>query len=124
MTIAHSASMQDFVNWPDLMMRVEGDPELANELFALFDQELPPLRAQLREAFDREDWMETQRLAHKLKGMLANLSVYRGADIALKIETDSRAGDVLRIGGAVEAFDWELDQFLPVLRAYLSGQTQ
>ncbi|MFZ1015561.1 MAG: Hpt domain-containing protein, partial [Terracidiphilus sp.] len=79
--------LEGFVDFPELLDRVEGDQELLAELLALFQEDLPASRAGLQEAVARGELHEIERTAHALKGMLANLSAKHTAALAAEIES-------------------------------------
>ncbi len=70
------ALLEEFVNLPEMLGRVENDRELLVELFALFQEELPASREALQSAIRADDLPETANTAHRFKGMLANLSAH------------------------------------------------
>ena len=87
------ASLEQYVNMPELLARVENDRELLAELFALFLKDYPRLRDALHDAVHAGDPRQVERAAHALKGMLANLSIKHGAELAAEVEAAARAGD-------------------------------
>lgn len=59
------------VNLPELLVRVDNDPELLQEIVELFNEEFPKLRLSLEHAVECRDMEQVQIAAHTLKGMLA-----------------------------------------------------
>lgn len=114
----------DVVNWPDLLIRVDGDYVLLHELIALFEEEFPMIRERLQNAMDSGDTEEMRCAAHKLKGMLANLSFQRGVELATEIEMAARMGDGSGVPAVVTTFDREAQNFLPSLRTFLAKKDQ
>jgi HPt (histidine-containing phosphotransfer) domain-containing protein len=78
---------EKFVDMPDLLGRVENDRELLTELFVMFQEELPGLQSALHDAIGVGNLPEGAKAAHALKGMLANMSMRKGATMAASIES-------------------------------------
>ena len=98
-------SLGEFMNLPELLERVENDQELLAELFALFQEDLPASRAALQTAVHGDDLREIERTAHRLKGMLANLSAKQAASLTAEIESTARAGNAAKIRELMLTFD-------------------
>jgi HPt (histidine-containing phosphotransfer) domain-containing protein len=118
------ALLEEFVNLPDLLGRVENDRELLIELLTLFQEELPGSREALQSAIRTGDLRETANAAHRFKGMLANLSVKSDASLAAEIEAAARAGDSQKIRELIPAFESRVDAFSAALQAFLTGTSQ
>ena len=121
MTNPEQVRLEQYVNMTELLARVDNDRELLTELLALCQEEFPRLRDALHRAVDRCDLLEVERAAHTLKGMLANLSIKRGAELAAGIEAAARAGDSLQICQAVASFDREGSGFSAALEEFMAG---
>jgi two-component system, sensor histidine kinase and response regulator len=121
MTNMEYASLEPFLNWPDLLVRVDHDSELIKELFMLLQEELPQLRNRLQNAINGGNLPEVEKAAHTLKGMLANLSVRQGTVLAASMEEAARNENLSEIQQAAVAFDQEIAQFLPALGEYLAS---
>jgi len=114
-------SLERFLVLPELLDRVENDEDLLAELFALFQEDLPGSRAALRTAIERAELPEIERVAHRLKGMLANLSAKQAASLAAVIESAARAGDTEKIWQTQAVFDPELSAFSAKLDSFMAG---
>ncbi len=112
------AQLEAYVDLPELLNRVEGDRELLAELFRLSRDDLPENREALHEAIDGVDLGKVAIAAHKLKGMLANLSATRLASLAAQIERAARAGDNEMVKNKLPGFDAEIDGFAAALSAF------
>ena len=55
---------------------------------------LPALLADLAEGFERKDLQSIGKQAHKLKGSAANVGGDALRDVALRVETAGKAGDL------------------------------
>ncbi len=113
--------LEEFVNLPELLDRVENDQALLAELLALFQEDLPESRAALQTALDGGDLHEIERAAHRLKGMLANLSAKDTASLAAEIESTARAGNAQKIPELVTMFDVRIAPFSAALDSQMAS---
>jgi CheY-like chemotaxis protein len=121
MTNPEHASLEQYVNMTELQARVDNDRELLEELFTLFQKDFPRLRDALHDAVDSGGPLQMEKAAHTLKGMLANLSIKQGAELAAGVEAAARAGDALQIRQALAAFDREAAGFSAALDVFMAG---
>jgi two-component system, sensor histidine kinase and response regulator len=121
MTSPVHASLEQYVNMPELLARVDNDNELLAELLALFQDEFPGLRDALHNAAHAGDPRQVEKAAHALKGMLANLSIKHGATLAANVEAAARAGDKREIQQAMAAFDAEETGLLAAVDRFMAG---
>jgi two-component system sensor histidine kinase/response regulator len=121
MTNSEHASLEKYVNMPELLARVEDDSELLTELLALFQEEFPKLRDALHDGVDAGDARQVEKAAHALKGMLANLSIEHGAALAADVEAAARTGDEGEIVRSMAALDGEETGLLAAVDAFLAG---
>lgn len=110
------------MNLPDLLARVENDRELLAELFLMLQEELPRLQSALHHALDAADQPSAASAAHALKGLLANMSMEKGASLAATIETASRAGDMSVIENAGAAFELEMAGLSAAVNVFIAGE--
>ncbi len=115
------ASLEQYVNMPELLARVENDRELLAELFALFLKDYPRLRDALHDSVHAGVPSKVERAAHALKGLLANLSIKHGAELAAQVEAAARAGDLLEIQQAMASFDGEEKGLLVAVGRFMVG---
>ena len=116
------ALLEEFVNLPELLGRIENDNDLLVELLTLFQEDLPKNREAFRIAVSAGDLRTIERAAHLLKGMLANLSVTQAASLAAEIESSARVGDTLKIRNSMAAFDLQITRFSSAVDACLAGE--
>jgi HPt (histidine-containing phosphotransfer) domain-containing protein len=114
-------SLAEFVNLPELLERVENDEDLLEELFSLFQEDLPGSREALQTAIDKGDLGEIERAAHRLKGMLANLSAKRAAALAAEIESTARADNAQKIPELMLTFDPQIAAFSAALNSFTAS---
>ncbi len=79
-----------------VLERVEGDLALLNELLAMFPECAAECYDELAQALAAGDAQQAAAAAHTLKGMCANLSLDRAAQLALELEQAARAGQLDR----------------------------
>jgi HPt (histidine-containing phosphotransfer) domain-containing protein len=113
--------LEEFVDLKELLDRVENDQELLAELFALFQEELPANRTALQKAINEGDLGEIERAAHKLNGMLANLSAQRTAALAAEVESSARVGNTPRIGELMLMLEPQITAFSVALGSFMAG---
>jgi HPt (histidine-containing phosphotransfer) domain-containing protein len=118
--VPNDALLKEFLDLPDLLARVEDDRELLTELFVMFQEELPGLQSALRDAIDARNLLEGAKAAHVLKGMLANMSMKKGATMAASIEAAARSEDLPAIKETQVAFDSELAALSAAVDAFLA----
>jgi|SRR5579872_832420 len=115
------SSLAEFLNLPELLERVENDEDLLRELLALFQEDLPASRNALQTAIAGGDLTEIERAAHRMKGMLANLSAKQAASLAAEIESAARAGDSLKIPELISLFDPQIATLSAALGSFLAS---
>jgi len=113
--------LEEFVNLPELLDRVENDKDLLAELLALFQEDLPESRAALQTAINGGNLRDIERAAHRLKGMLANLSARDTASLAAEIESTARAGNAQKIPELVSMFDLLITAFSIALDSFMAS---
>ncbi len=121
MTNPEHASLEQYVNMPELLARIENDSELLRELFALFQEDFPRLRDALHNAVQSGDPRQVEKAAHALRGVLASLSIKHGAALAANVEAAARAGDEREIQQAMAAFDGEETGMLAAVGTFIAG---
>ena len=115
------SSLGEFVNLPELLDRVENDEDLLVELLGLFQEDLPASREALQAAIKGGDLGEIERAAHRLKGMLANLSAKRTAALAAEIESTARAANAENIPELMLTFDPQISAFSAALDSFTAS---
>jgi PAS domain S-box-containing protein len=106
-----------------LLTRVADDQDLLREIVGLFLAEAPELMQAVRESVERRDSSSLQRSAHTLKGSVANFGAKGAYEIALKLETMGRTGDLSRASAMLaelEAAVSRLESELTALKDHIS----
>ncbi len=78
----------------DLLDELDGDREFLEESLEMFDQDAPKLLATIRDALGEGNADAVHVGAHTLKSMVGNFCAQPAFDVALKIETLGRQGDL------------------------------
>jgi HPt (histidine-containing phosphotransfer) domain-containing protein len=99
------------------LSRVGGDAELLKEIAALFLEDYPNVMAELRAAAARCDSKGVERAAHGLKGSVGNFGAQAAVDAAFQLEKMGHAGDLTRVGEAIDTLARALDALYPELKA-------
>ena len=100
----HTKDGSNFIDFGELLTRVENDRELLVDLISVFKVELPKQLAALRQAVESADAQRVAVLAHTLKGMLSNLAAHQAAAEASRLEQLARAGEVSALPGVFSSF--------------------
>jgi len=107
------------LDFPELLARVDNDPDLLRELLELFKEESSSLLGSLKEAVTCEDMKRVESAGHMLKGMLANLSATRAVSAASRLEEIGRSGEKSELRDALVVFESEMAVLLPEVDVYL-----
>ncbi|HXR32340.1 MAG TPA: PAS domain S-box protein [Verrucomicrobiae bacterium] len=107
-------------NVRELLERLEGDQDFLRELLQMFRADSQTTLMKAREALAWEDLAEVSRTAHTLKGMLRNLSMNAGAELAAALETAGRNGARAEAVELFERLDRSLAGIMPEVETYLA----
>lgn len=103
--------------------RISHNEALAKGLIELFLEEVPKLQRSLLDAVENNDIKGVFQVAHKLKGISANLSAPRMKAAALELEMVARNEDSAQFEELSAALLDELSVFLDVLKESYSELT-
>ena len=117
----NDSPIDEFMDLPELLARVENDLELLTELLVMFRDELPGLQSTLHNVIDLSDLAQAAKVAHTLKGMSANMSLKRGTDLIARVEVAAQTGDILALKNALASFDSEMAAFSAAIDEFLAG---
>jgi two-component system sensor histidine kinase/response regulator len=95
--------------------RIGADPELLAEIAGLFVEQYPKLLAEMDRAVALGDGTSLERVAHSLKGAVANFGADAAVNDADRIETLGHAGDFVAAREAVALLRNELERIRPAL---------
>lgn len=99
------------------IQRMGGDRAFLAECVDLFEAELPPLLARLRESVLRESRSDLYTAAHAIKGMSSNFCTEGPAQTADELVRLSRAGELAEAPALVAQLEAELQLLLAALHA-------
>lgn len=106
--IAQEAAFEELIDWPDLLERVMGKKDLAENLVAVFVVEFASRIDELREAVSQEDWAKINFISHSMKGVAANVSA---RNIYKKMVAMEGVSKVENIGETASLLDQITSQF-------------
>jgi HPt (histidine-containing phosphotransfer) domain-containing protein len=103
-------NLTDIYDKQEVLGRLDGDEELAQEIVELFQNDAPQQLATLHAVLAKADFGTAQKIAHSLKGASANVGLkafYRGA---LALEQALKKGENASIAGLLQALDYEFER--------------
>jgi two-component system, sensor histidine kinase and response regulator len=107
-----------------LMECAGGDIELVRELSDLFLEGCPEILAGLRAAVEAHDPAAVHRLAHSLKGSVANFGGKDAYTAAQRLEQMGRSGLLVTAPQAYSELEREIERFSTALRSLAQIGTQ
>lgn len=102
-----------------LVRRLLGQEELVGTLLGMFFQDTPGQMEELEKAIAQDRWSDAQRLAHGLKGTLANLEARSAAQAASVVEHGCRTANALVVKDAMGDLREEIDKAQDAMHASL-----
>ena len=105
-----------------LMEHLEGDLELLEDAFDLFREESQSSKDRLRAAFESRDIESVHRIAHSIKGMLANFLAESACETTERIQS---IADPQVLADSYELLDTlaeQMDRTLDELREILASE--
>jgi signal transduction histidine kinase/CheY-like chemotaxis protein len=99
----------------EALARVEGDEQLLQELVELFLTDAPRYLTELRHTLTSGDAADLARIAHTIKGAVANLGAHVASSAALQLEQRAQSGDAAQRAEACATLEAELGRLTSVL---------
>lgn len=99
-----------------LLRRLLGQEELIGTLLDMFYQDTPVQMNELGNALERADYAEAMKVAHGLKGTLANLEARTASQAAAVLEHRCKAGDGVGAQEALEELRLEIARATEAMR--------
>ncbi len=103
------------------LARFGSDRELLQEIVALFLDEAPRLRSEIRASITRRDAKALERAAHTLKGAVGNFGARSASEAALRLEVMGRDGDFAKAAEACVELEKEIARLERALAALREG---
>ncbi len=97
------------------LLDLGGSQELVHELITLFQEDVPVRLAVLKTALDVSDAPQAMMEAHQLKGALSNMGLARFAELASRIESQAREGQLEQVPGIAEVLSAAYEEALHAL---------
>jgi two-component system, sensor histidine kinase and response regulator len=98
--------------------RADGDKELLAEMIAIFFEDYPTYQSELVASLDADDFPALRKIAHTLKGSLANLGAVDAAALALAVEQACEAADEAKLRAALSQLMDSIDSMQPLMKAF------
>lgn len=108
---------KEVLDEPQLMSRVDNDPQLLEGLVDLFVEEYPRCLDEMRVALEKRDAKTVMRNAHSLKGSTGNLAAKLASEAAFKLERLAQAGDWAHVESELQELECQSGCLTPALRA-------
>ena len=102
---------------------MEGDTILLQEILDLFFDEIPRLMSETQAPIARGDAQALERVAHTLKGCVGNFGAKGAYDLALKLETMGRGGNLSGAKGTYATLEAEITRLTGALTAFKEDST-
>ena len=101
----------------EALNRMAGDKALLRSIIGIFFEQCPPLLAALDDSLRKNDPVGVRRAAHTLKGMIGNFGRKEAFDVADRLETLARGGDLSGAPPERTALESALGRLQPALTA-------
>lgn len=89
-----TAESSSLVDYKASLSRLGGSESLFKEFIAIFNDDGPVLMDQIATHIDAGDAVALEKSAHALKGLMSNFGAETCCQIAQRIETSSKNGDL------------------------------
>jgi HPt (histidine-containing phosphotransfer) domain-containing protein len=103
------------------LARMGGDRELFREVLDAFRQTCPGLLAELHAALETSDSRRVGAVAHTIKGAAASIGAEATSELALKLETMGKRGDLAEAAATIAALEEHCRQVDAFAQASLFG---
>jgi CheY-like chemotaxis protein/HPt (histidine-containing phosphotransfer) domain-containing protein len=113
--IASSAQPDLVFDREEALARVEEDERLLQELIEIFLTDAPRYLTALQHTLATGDTATLARMAHTIKGAVANIGAHRASSSALQLEQYVQSGDTVQIAEACTKLEVELGRLISVL---------
>jgi CheY-like chemotaxis protein len=113
------ATVQPLLDREEALGRVDGDPELLEEIASLFLESCPAWLDDLRRGIAESDVDAVRRAAHTLKGSAASFAARPLVESALRVERLGASGDLAAVAPAVQELESQVEALAEELRSLL-----
>lgn len=103
------------MNYEKALAQMEGDNELLGQVASLFLNDVASQLDKMRSALEQHNLETLGRVAHAIKGSVANFSAEQAVNAALKLETASREGNLSLAAQAARDLERAIELLRPEL---------
>jgi HPt (histidine-containing phosphotransfer) domain-containing protein len=109
------------IDWTMALEQLDGDRELLQELIGVFQQEWPGWRRELGQAVACGDSKGVKRLAHTIKGAVAQFVTGAALTAAEQLEKIGQEGNLQHAATVCATLEQEIERLLPALAGFSNG---
>ena len=112
---------QKIISWDEkgALTRLGGSEKLLTKIMEIFIDDIRLQIENLKEALDKEDTHEIQRLAHSIKGSAGNISALKLQELAKSIEHDTKSKKIEEIRNEYIEIEKETKNVILIFEDYL-----
>jgi len=103
----------------EILARFGEDPALVVEVLGLFMETCPAMLAEIQEAIRGQNSLTLQLAAHSFRGAAANFCIGNSVDLASRLESLGKGGQMTDTSALGHALDQEMLQLTPLLQSFL-----
>jgi CheY-like chemotaxis protein len=105
------------------LTRLAGDMELFRKLAEFFDEDSPPLLAQIQAGLQQSDARLVERSAHTIKGLASNFGAEPTVQAALRVEELARGDNLAAAAEALPNLESQVQKLRESLAGYLDVES-
>jgi len=117
-------NLLQIIDHKELLERIDGDRVFLSELLSLFRADYPTQIRAAREALEKNDPVELQKVGHALKGSLLNLAAATASRIATELESMGKTGNMAEASKSVQQLEAELNLVMEALESLTMETSQ
>ena len=103
---------------------LEGDRDLLSRMVQIFLEENPALLERTRHAIAGRDQLALGRLAHTMRGALANFAAHEAGGAARRLEVSAEQGDWNGVVAAHDDLEKQMHDVVSALTAFSAGPSR
>ncbi|BHH85639.1 PAS domain-containing hybrid sensor histidine kinase/response regulator [Desulforhopalus sp. 52FAK] len=115
----HTSDELSAFNFDTLVQRLMGDRELAATVLKLFIQDGPTHLARLKSFLNDDNFLEIERLAHKIKGAAASVEAKQVEQVAFLLERQCNSGETQAITHTIDMLSEEITTATVLMKVFI-----